>query len=222
MTLNDLETPMSAISNITLREQERIVHVVRRYGATYFWSWLSGILLVSTGFFFLFWFLQHDWWGLTIFGILLAIGLGTLFKTYFFWKKNVCVVTTHRIIDVTYHGFFHHVLSDVSYEHVEDIAGSIKGILGSLFHFGDVVIQTANGSVEIILARVKHPIGLQQQINDLRTQYLSKYAHVFSGDVAEAIIEKLYELNLPELLLVEEALEKRMKKIQKTTIPRID
>jgi hypothetical protein len=55
---------------------------------------------------------------------------------------------------------------------------------------------------------------LQQEINELRERHVSKYSHDFSGDVAEVVIDKLYELELGELLWVKKVLIKRLNKLK--------
>jgi len=101
------------------------------------------------------------------------------------------------------------------YDQLEDVNGRIKGIGGTVFRYGTVSIRTGNGQVKLIVEKIKRPIELQQEINKLREEYLLKYAFNFSGNVAEAIIDKLYELELKELFRVLKILKKRINKLQK-------
>ena len=119
------------------------------------------------------------------------------------------------MIDLEQKGFFERVVSEVPYDQVEDVHGKISGFLGMIFRFGMVSIQTGNGKVKIVLTAVKRPLQLQQHINEMRERYLNKNSHDFSGDVAEAITDKLYELELPELYKVKKVLDNRINKLSR-------
>jgi len=201
--------------DLKLKEQERILSEVRQYGLTKIWHYFFGIILLFVSAFFMFWFFDHHWWGISLFFSLIFVGFLLLFRNYYLWKKNIFYLTTHRLIDVEQRGFFEKIVSEIPYDQIEDVHGKISGFLGMLLRFGTVVIQTANGKVKIIVSNVKRPLQLQQQINEMRERYLSKYSHDFSGDVASVINDKLYELELPDLYRIKKALEKRISKLQK-------
>lgn len=203
------------MKDIKLKENERIVDEVRQYGLTTLWSWVGGFLLLFVAAFFMFWLFRHDWWGQSLFALLIVTALFIFFRTYFLWKKNVFFITTHRLIDIEQKGFFSRVVSEIPYDQVEDISGKVSGIFGTIFKYGDVHIQIGGGKVKIIVPSIKRPLQLQQQTNEMRERYLSKYSHEFSGDVAEVIIDKLYELELPDLARVQKAMDKRISKLSK-------
>lgn len=204
---------MSIESKIKLKEQERIISAIRRYGLTFFWQWLLVAILFAVPFFFMFWLFRHDWWGMTLFFTPICLGLFFIMRILFLWKRNILIITTHRIVDIHQEGFFEQTISDVPYDQIEDVMGKIRGFFGTIFRYGNVNIQTGSGKVKIIIDRVKQPTFIQQEINEMRERYLSKYSHDFSGDVADVIIDKLYELEMPDLVRVQKALRKRVKKL---------
>ena len=205
---------MSAENKIKLKEDEQILSVVRRYGVTFFWWWLLILILFVVPFFFMFWLFQHGWWGQTLFIVPVVLGVLTIIRTLFLWQKNVLIITTHRLIDIDQRGFFDKIISDVPYDQVEDIMGRIKGFWGTIFRFGNLTIQTGNGKVQIIVDKIKQPTFLQQEINEIRERHLARYSHDFSGDVAKAIIDKLYELDYEDLLRVYKRARKLKKKFE--------
>lgn len=200
---------------ISLKDNERVKMEIRRYGLTYFWSWFFIIILFGIPFFFLFWLLQQGWWGQTLLILPLTVGFFLLVRTIFMTQKNVTILTTHRIIDIDQRGFFHKHVSDAAYDQIEDVAGSIKGFCGTVFRYGDVSIDTGSKHTEIVLDRVKRPLDIQRRINELRKTYLSSYAHDFSDNVADVIIEKLHELEMPELIRVKKAVRMHIEKRKK-------
>ncbi len=205
------------MKDIKLKENERILDEVRQYGLTLFWSWTSGFVFLIVAAFFMFYLLGHDTWGMMVFLVLIMIGLFVLFRTYFLWKKNVAYITTHRIIDIEQRGFFEHVVSEVSYDKIEDVHGKITGIFGTIFRYGTISIQTGNGNVKIIIPHVKQPLHIQQQIIESSDRYMSMYAHDFSSNVAEVMIDKIYELDVSELRRVKKVLDKRIVKLNDET-----
>lgn len=200
---------------IQLKEQERIIATVRRYCLTYFWHGCLVVALIGSSFFFIFWLFAHDWWGQTLFGLDLGIGFLLLLRTIFLWQKNQLLVTTHRVIDIDQRGFFDKTVSEIPYDQIEDVFGKIKGVFGTIFRYGEINIQTGAGKVQICLQKIKHPVALQQQINELRERYVSRYSSRFSGDVAEMIVDKIYELDEKDLRRVAEVVGKRLQSIIK-------
>lgn len=198
-----------------LKEQERIITTVRRYGLTYFWHGCLVAVLIGSAFFFMFWLFAHDWWGQTLFGLDLGVGFLLLLRTMFLWQKNQLLVTTHRVIDVDQRGFFDKTVSEIPYDQIEDVFGKIKGVFGTIFRYGEINIQTGAGKVQICLQKIKQPVALQQQINELRERYVSRYSSRFSGDVAEMVIDKVYELEEKDLKRVAEVVGKRLQSITK-------
>lgn len=198
---------------IQMKEQERVIATVRRYGLTYFWHGCLVAVLVGSSFFFMFWLFAHDWWGQTLFGLDFGVGFLLLLRTIFLWQKNQLLVTTHRVIDTDQRGFFDKTVSEISYDQIEDVFGKIKGVFGTIFRYGEINIQTGAGKVQICLQKIKQPVALQQQINELRERYVSRYSSRFSGDVAEMIVDKIYELDEKDLRRVAEVVSKQLQKL---------
>lgn len=200
---------------IKLKENEIIVTVVRRYGLTLFWWWTLVVVLFALPFFFMFWLFMNGWWGQSLFVLSLVVGLFFLFRIMFLWKRNSFIITTHRLIDIEQRGFFDQIVSEIPYDQIEDVIGRVKGFWGTFLRFGNLDVRSGNGKVRIIIEKIKQPVYLQQEVNEIREKYLSKFSHEFSGETASAIIDKLYELELYELLKVKKAIVKRIIKLDK-------
>lgn len=206
-----------SLRDIKLKEEERVLRVVNRYGPTLFWQWLIGVCFVTLAFFLMFWLFGKGVWGQVGFIALLLLGFLILFRTYYLWRKNVFIITTHRLIDVEQPTFLQRNVSEVPHDQIEDVSGTMSGLWPTMLKFGNVHVQTGNGKVLIIAERVKRPLHLQQMINELRERYVSKYVHDFSGDLAATIIDKLYELEEEDLLKVRKALKKQLARVVKDT-----
>lgn len=159
---------------IKLKEGEKIIMIVRRYGLTFFWSWVLIFFLFVVPFFFMFWLFNHSWWGQVLFFVPVAFGIFSLIRLVFIWKKNILIITTHRVVDIDQRGFFDQVVSDVPYSQIEDVSGRIKGFWGTIFRYGSLQIQTGNGKVQIVVEKIKQPVYFQQVINELREKHLDR------------------------------------------------
>jgi len=200
---------------ISLKEQERIITTLHRYCLTLVGWFVLVLILFAVDAFFMFWLFAHNWWGQTLFVLGILTGLFILVRTLFIWQKNVLLITTHRVIDIDQRGFFDKTVSEIPYDQIEDVSGRIKGFFGTILRYGDLTIQTGIGKVQIIAHYIKRPVQVQQDINERRERYLSRYSAQFSGDVAEAVIDKIYELEIGDLQKVWSVVQKQLIKLEK-------
>lgn len=158
---------------VLLKPNERIIAIIRRYGLTLFGHFLLIALIFGVGFFFMFWLFKHGWWGQSIFGIIIFIGIYLTTRTLITWRKTTLVITSHRVIDIEQKSLIEKIISEVPYDQIEDAAGHTKGIFGTIFRYGRLTIQTGNGKVRIIVDRMKKPAQVLQLVNHAREAYLS-------------------------------------------------
>ncbi|MFZ2190409.1 MAG: hypothetical protein WA057_02440 [Candidatus Magasanikiibacteriota bacterium] len=208
---------MSVESKIKLKDNEQIINIVHRYGLTFFWSWLIIFILITAPFFFMFWLFNNSLWGQILFAGSLVLGLFLLFRTIFIWQKNVLLITTHRIVDFDRQGFFEEIVSNVAYDQMEDVMGKISGLFGTIFRYGNVTIQTGNGKVQIIIDKIKQPVFIQQEITELRDQFVAKNSQTSGVITTDDIIDSIYELEELDLLRVKKTIEKRLDSLVQDT-----
>lgn len=198
---------------IQLKPNERIYRVVRRYGLTLVWWYILAAFLLANAFFFMFWLLNHSWWGQGLFVILCSAALVIIVRTTYLWKRTALLITSHRIIDRDQDGVFACAISEVPYADIEDVAGAVRGIIGTILRYGTLSIQTGGGSVEIVANQIRHPQKIQELIFELRKQHNAREARDFSQELTRGIIEKLRELDSADLHLIETAVRKRIAKL---------
>jgi len=203
------------MKNLKLKEQERVVDELRQYGLTLLWSYMIGFILLFIAALFMSYLFRQDWWGLVLFAVICIVALYIIGRTYFLWRYNVMYITTHRIVDIEQQGFFSRHVSDISYDKIEDVSAHMRGIMHTIFRYGSVTIHTSQKNIKIIAPKIKRPLHVQQYINEMRDRYIQKYAHDFSTDVASTMIDKLYELELPDLRRVQKVLDNRIQKLSK-------
>jgi hypothetical protein len=112
--------------------------------ASAIWPWLNGIVIVA------------------------AVGyIGILLYGYF---NDLWIVTNQRLIDSTRKTPVNHELSSTDLINVQDINVSKRGIMATMFNFGDVICQTASTDGEFIFIGVGDPSGLMEMLDRLRDE----------------------------------------------------
>lgn len=79
------------------------------------------------------------------------------FEGYLYWYFNVYIVTNKNIIDVDFHSILYKNIDVAPLRNIEDTSSSMGGILSSIFHYGNVYIQTAGAAKNIDLLDVPKP-----------------------------------------------------------------
>lgn len=80
-----------------------------------------------------------------------------VFEGFLYWYFNVYIVTEKNIIDVDFHSILFKNIDVAPLRNIEDTSSSMGGILNSIFHYGDVFIQTAGTTKNIDLHAVQKP-----------------------------------------------------------------
>ena len=83
--------------------------------------------------------------------------LTLVFEGFLHWYFNVYIVTQKNIIDVDFHSILFKNIDVAPLRNIEDTSSSMGGILSSIFHYGDVFIQTAGNTKNIDLHSVSRP-----------------------------------------------------------------
>lgn len=79
------------------------------------------------------------------------------FEGFLNWYFNVYIVTDKNIVDVDFHSILFKNIDVAPLRNVEDASSSMGGILNSIFHYGNVFIQTAGATKSIDLLSVPRP-----------------------------------------------------------------
>jgi hypothetical protein len=97
--------------------------------------------------------------------------LGWLVRAYFTWYQHVhdeWLVTSQRLVDSRKKNLFNQEIASADLVNVQDINVSKKGLLASIFDFGDVVCQTAGTDARFVLSDVPKPAEVMRVIDGTR------------------------------------------------------
>lgn len=100
--------------------------------------------------------------------LMLMLAAMTLsFDVFIRWYFGVNIITNKRIIDVDYLNVMHHRFSETRLANIEDVTHKVIGILGMIFHYGTVYVQTAGSQNEFEFDNVPDPNLIQDALMDL-------------------------------------------------------
>lgn len=99
---------------------------------------------------------------MAVFWYLFAFGYA--FYKFIIWYFNVYLLTNERIIDIDFRGILHKETSYAHLSQVQDVNPKIIGFFGTIFHFGNVYIQTAAQIPEFEFHAVEKPAEVSKEI----------------------------------------------------------
>lgn len=109
----------------------------------------------------------------------LGVGLRLLLSSYmlliwllFFFNfvdyyLDVWIVTNERLINIEQKGLFSRTISELRYYRIQDVTSEVKGIVPTLFHYGDVYVQTAAERTRFIMKQVPGAHEVSRKIHHL-------------------------------------------------------
>ena len=136
------------------REGEKVELVFRRHVLTARRGFLWCFFMIALGFVpMLLWPNEP-----TMFWVFLgfvALGVLGLIYAYILWYFSIYIVTNERIRQISQRGIFNKTVVDLGIDKIENIACNIPGLMGSLFGYGTLLIQTGVG--DLTISSVAHP-----------------------------------------------------------------
>ncbi len=161
-----------------VKGDERLVQIVRRYWLTLTTPILASIVLIVAPFFFLVPLFRLGTKGVAGFTALLILGILWMVRTLMVYSLNVFILTDMRIIDVDQRGFFNRSVSECLYRNIQDVSIRVKGLAATMFHYGNIIIQTAGSASNVELEGVKDP----QKVQEVISRLVEESEHSDDGD----------------------------------------
>lgn len=149
---------------------EVVLAEVRQYPFASAGRWVLIVVMVLGPFFFLLPLLNWGKWGLLIFFVVLIIGLLLLARTLMVLMRTVFVITSHRLIDVDQRGFFEQVVSETTYNTIQDVSFTVKGVRQTMADYGTIKIQTAGNQANLAIVNARHPAAIHELILKARAE----------------------------------------------------
>lgn len=145
------------------REGEKVKFVFRRHFLTARKGllWMLVCLAIGTLPLFMWKGDRRMFW---VFLVFVAVGLIGLFYSIILWYFSIYIVTDQRIRQITQKGFKKSVV-DLGLDRIQSISYGVPGILGGVFGFGTILIQTAVG--DLVISMVPRPEKVYNKLQNL-------------------------------------------------------
>ncbi len=91
----------------------------------------------------------------------------TLFYEAMIYLLDTWIVTNDRILDIVQRGFFYRTVSELNLAKIQDISVRMKGIMQTVFDYGDIEIQSAGTVNKFLFRQVSHPHMIKDEIMKL-------------------------------------------------------
>lgn len=169
-----------------LKDGEEVIRIVRRYPGSLLFPAVLPVVFLFSPFFLLFPLLRLGIFGVLAFVALLAVGCILLLRLIVLYSLNALVITNQRLIDVDQRGFFHREVSESTFDKIQDVSFSMKGVSQTLFRYGTLLIQTAGAQANLEIRYVQNPEHIQELIAKQQTE-----THADSREGEELSAEEL-------------------------------
>ncbi|MDD2483217.1 MAG: hypothetical protein PHE71_03015 [Candidatus Shapirobacteria bacterium] len=90
------------------------------------------------------------------------------FEKFLSWYFDLFLVTNERIVDIDFNNLLNKHFAEADLSMIQDVSSSVKGVLGTFFNFGDVLIQTASEINQINFEKVPNPEKIIKLLKELR------------------------------------------------------
>lgn len=153
-----------------LDEGERVLNVAHKHilvlkvasaKASFF-----GVLIPT----FLYWLFPG---GFIFWFIWLCVGIGTLFYHFVDWYFDAWILTNAGIIDVEREGFFDFTSTRIDYHMIEGISYNVKGVVQTLFNYGDITIDKLGAKTSVVLHDAANPKKLERLVVAYQEKYVA-------------------------------------------------
>lgn len=186
---------MNVAKIIKLRDDENVLRVVRNFWIVYAPAWTAAFFFIAAAFFFMLPLFSGGWPGVGVFAALNAVGVFVGLRTLAVWHWNAFIVTSHRVVDVDQRGFFSRTVSEATYDKIQDVSYAIKGVIGTIFKFGTIELQTAGSTTNLELQNVRDPKELHHLITQAMSSHKDKANGGARSEKIAALLDAASELN---------------------------
>jgi len=100
----------------------------------------------------------------------LLLALVIFWSGFLSWYFNVNIVSNKRVVDIDFYDLIYREVTDAEIEKIQDVTHKMGGILGIIFNYGDVYIQTAGTKPEIEFLKVPQPAAVAGVLRKIREE----------------------------------------------------
>lgn len=159
----------------TQETDEKIILILRQAFVTN-WRWMGlAFVMVWAPFFLSFLQIFPAWLPgrylvlISVFWELLVVGY--IFESFLKWYYNISMVTDRRVVDIDFNSLLSRKMSDADLDRIQDVTFKSEGVMAAIFHYGDILVQTAAEITEFEFTAVDKPEKVASVIRALAQKY---------------------------------------------------
>jgi hypothetical protein len=161
---------------VNLQSGEEVIRLVRRHPVYVIVNTIIAIVLALVVFWLAGWL--RDVLALDITSTILniiriiAIAAALLYFLLIFYRyrNDIWLITNQRLIDSTKTTPFNHSVASTSLTNIQDVSIEKRGILATVFNFGNLICQTAATSGAFVFRGVPRPTELLEVVDNARAR----------------------------------------------------
>jgi len=165
--------PRSEIHFDTQEPEEKILMIVRAHWLTNFpWVIIAIILFLAPmtlSFFPLLSSFPANFRSMFVIVWYLVV-LMYVFERFLSWFFNMAIITDERVVDIDFINLTIKKVSHADLDKIQDVSFTNAGAIGTIFNFGDVLVQTASEITEFNFENVPNPALVATVLQRLRTE----------------------------------------------------
>lgn len=177
-----------------LKKDETVVAIIRKHWITLVWPVL--IILVGVGLLIAFMdFFFAARWSLIVW-IILLVAIASIAGYY--WAVHYFdsfIITDMRIIDIDQRGLFKRVVSETTFDKVQDVTYAIVGFFATTMNYGTVSVQTGGAEARIELDHVGEPRRVQEILLEAQKLFKERHGKELSARELVELIEETKKAN---------------------------
>lgn len=153
--------------------KEKVILLLRKHPITNLsWVVLTFLMVIAPAFISIFDFFELLPYGYQITFILIwyLITTAFAFEEFLKWFFHVNIITDERIIEVDFVNLFYREITDANIDQIQDVTVEVGGGIRTMFHFGDLVIQTAAEIPKINFDAIPNPDKVARILRELRIE----------------------------------------------------
>ena len=104
--------------------------------------------------------------------VLVLVAFLMVVSAVFVYRRNCLVISNMHVTKHEQVGLFNQKMAQLELSRVQDVTGSRHGLMGTLFNYGDVEIETAGAQENFVFSTVPGPETLADQLLEYHEQFV--------------------------------------------------
>jgi hypothetical protein len=100
------------------------------------------------------------------------------FEKFLGWYFDLYILTNERVIDISFNNLLNKKFAEADIGMIQDASSSVKGVAGTMFNYGTILIQTASEVNQIIFDYIPNPEKVIKVLQKLREEHEEKGGQV--------------------------------------------